>query len=79
MEVTDTGCGMTPEFITKQLFTPFTTTKGLSGMGIGTYQAREYLRSLGGDVSVTSAPGRGTSFTLRLPSPAAVQLAGAPS
>jgi putative PEP-CTERM system histidine kinase len=79
VEVTDTGCGMTPEFITKQLFTPFTTTKGLSGMGIGTYQAREYLRSLGGDVSVTSAPGRGTSFTLRLPSPAAVQLAGAPS
>jgi putative PEP-CTERM system histidine kinase len=67
LEITDSGSGMTEDFMRRELFTPFATTKGLSGMGIGTYQAREYVRSVGGDVSVTSRLGHGTSFTLRLP------------
>jgi signal transduction histidine kinase len=33
-------------------------------MGIGAFQVREYLRSLGGDVEVASEPGRGTRFTM---------------
>ena len=37
------------------------------GMGIGAYQAREYVRALGGDVEVQSSPGRGTRFLIRLP------------
>ena len=36
-------------------------------MGIGAYQVREYVRALGGDVEVQSAPGRGTRFCIRLP------------
>jgi len=36
-------------------------------MGIGAYQAREYVRQLGGDVEVQSSPGRGTRFLIRLP------------
>jgi signal transduction histidine kinase len=36
-------------------------------MGIGAYQAREYLRSLGGDVLVRSKPGEGTTFELVFP------------
>ena len=64
--VADTGCGMTPEFIQERLFKPFDTTKGSRGMGIGAYQLREYVRSLGGSVEVTSAPGRGTTFVVKL-------------
>ena len=78
LDVSDTGDGMSEDFIQHQLFTPFTTTKGLSGMGIGTYQAREYFRSLGGDVTVTSRRGHGTVFTLRLPASAATVEVAAP-
>jgi signal transduction histidine kinase len=58
---------MTREFIQERLFKPFDTTKGSQGMGIGAYQVREYVRSLGGRVEVASEPGRGTRFTLLLP------------
>lgn len=64
--VSDTGCGMTREFIQQRLFKPFDTTKGSRGMGIGAYQLREYVRSLGGSVEVTSTPGRGTTFVVTL-------------
>jgi putative PEP-CTERM system histidine kinase len=67
VDVCDDGCGMTREFINSKLFRPFTTTKGLAGIGIGAYQCREYIRGLGGDVAVASKPGKGTRFTLRLP------------
>jgi signal transduction histidine kinase len=67
LTVTDTGAGMTREFIQERLFKPFDTTKGSKGMGIGAYQVREYLQSLGGRVDVTSEVGRGTRFTLRIP------------
>ena len=66
--VTDTGCGMTQEFVNERLFKPFDTTKGSQGMGIGAYQLREYVRSLGGSVEVKSATGRGTTFFVRLKS-----------
>ena len=65
--VTDTGHGMAPEFIDNELFAPFATTKGVAGIGIGAYQCREYVRTLGGDVSVRSQTAVGTEFTLRLP------------
>jgi signal transduction histidine kinase len=65
--VTDTGCGMSREFIEDRLFKPFDTTKGSKGMGIGAYQVREYLMSIGGRVDVQSEEGRGTRFTLRFP------------
>jgi signal transduction histidine kinase len=55
--------------VRERLFKPFDTTKGASGMGIGAYQVREYLRGLGGRVEVDSAPGRGTRLRLVIPSP----------
>jgi putative PEP-CTERM system histidine kinase len=67
VEISDSGAGMTPEFIRDSLFKPFHSTKGVKGMGVGAYQAREYARSLGGDVEVRSEPGRGTAFRLVLP------------
>lgn len=67
IEVCDSGRGMDQEFIRTQLFKPFFTTKGSKGMGIGAYQARTYVQSLGGRVSVVSAVGRGTTVSLSLP------------
>lgn len=67
IEIQDTGCGMTPEFIQEKLFTPFESTKGLTGMGIGVFESREYIRSIGGEILVTSKPSAGTTFTITLP------------
>jgi putative PEP-CTERM system histidine kinase len=65
--VTDTGTGMEADFVRDRLFRPFDSTKGAKGMGIGAYQAREYIRSLGGTVEVQSTPHVGTSFSFTLP------------
>src|SRR5690606_29714729 len=65
--IQDTGSGMSDEFIKHHLFKPFESTKGLTGMGIGAYQAREYLRKIGGGIDVTSQAGLGSCFTLRIP------------
>ena len=65
--ITDTGCGMSSEFIRERLFRPFDSTKGSQSMGIGAYQARNYVRTLGGQMEVTSEVGIGTTFSVRLP------------
>lgn len=67
IEVQDDGVGMDAQFIRERLFKPFDSTKGLAGMGIGAYECREYIRSLGGRVEVTSAPGEGTRFAMVVP------------
>ena len=67
IRVFDDGVGMDDNFIRERLFKPFDTTKGSKGMGIGAYQVREYMRSLGGDVAVGSSPGRGTCISLLFP------------
>lgn len=66
IEVCDTGKGMSEEFIRDTLFKPFESTKR-TGMGIGTYESREYIRELGGRMEVSSAPGKGSKFTISLP------------
>jgi len=67
IEVLDTGCGMDGDFIRNRLFRPFDSTKGRSGMGIGAYEAREFVRGLGGQMDVQSEPGSGTRFRIQLP------------
>ena len=67
IQIADTGAGMSAEFVRDRLFRPFDSTKGSKGMGIGAYQVRDYVRSIGGEVNVTSAPGAGTVFTILLP------------
>jgi putative PEP-CTERM system histidine kinase len=74
--VVDTGCGMEEEFIRERLFKPFDSTKGTKGMGIGAYQARQFVQALGGDVRIASAPGEGTRFELCFPA-AVVEQEGA--
>ncbi len=65
--IEDNGVGMDQDFIKNQLFRPFVTTKSGKGMGIGAYQTREFIASLGGNVTVDSTVGEGTTFTIMLP------------
>jgi len=66
IEVTDTGRGMTKEFINNGLFKPFRTTKR-KGLGLGLFSCREIISLHGGKIEVESKPGKGTTFTVRLP------------
>ena len=66
IEITDTGEGMTEEFIRERLFKPFDSTKS-AGMGIGVFESREYITELGGVLEVTSQPAHGTTFKVVLP------------
>ncbi|MEM7278758.1 MAG: XrtA/PEP-CTERM system histidine kinase PrsK [Pseudomonadota bacterium] len=65
--IADTGAGMSPSFVSERLFKPFDSTKGAKGMGIGAFQARNYVRQLGGDLEVDSTLGAGTRISLLLP------------
>lgn len=67
IEIADTGCGMTAEFIRDRLFKPFDTTKGNAGMGIGAFDAQTFVQSMLGHLDVKSTVGVGTTFTLQLP------------
>jgi len=67
VSIKDSGQGMEPDFIRERLFRPFDSTKGSHSMGIGAYQARDYVRTLGGQMEVTSEVGVGTEFSIRLP------------
>ncbi len=66
IEVSDTGSGMSEEFLRYRLFKPFESTKA-TGMGIGTYEVQHYVRELGGRIDVRSREGAGTSFRMTLP------------
>jgi putative PEP-CTERM system histidine kinase len=67
VSIEDTGSGMAPEFVRSRLFRPFDSTKGVKGMGIGAYQAREFVRNAGGEMAVHSQISVGTTVTLSLP------------
>jgi signal transduction histidine kinase len=71
LSVTDTGIGMTPEQMDK-LFREFsqassTTASKYGGTGLGLAISKRFCQMMGGDITVESAPGRGSTFTIRLP------------
>ena len=66
VQITDTGQGMTKEFIDHSLFKPFRTTKR-KGMGLGLFSCKEIVSIHGGKIEVKSEPNCGTSFTVTLP------------
>ncbi|NOZ68783.1 MAG: PEP-CTERM system histidine kinase PrsK [Deferribacteres bacterium] len=66
VKVSDTGCGMSTEFIEKRLFRPFQTTKK-KGFGIGLYQCKAIVDAHSGRLKVISRQGRGTDVFLYLP------------
>jgi PAS domain S-box-containing protein len=65
-EVADNGVGMAPE-VQERLFTSFFSTKGHRGTGLGLMVTRKLVEEDGGRVEVASAPGLGTTFSVRLP------------
>jgi two-component system NtrC family sensor kinase len=67
VSVRDDGIGIAPEHLPR-LFQPYFTTKQ-HGTGLGLFVTRELLTDHGGSIEVTSAPGRGTEFQVRLPAP----------
>ena len=73
VDIEDNGHGMDAEFIRYRLFKPFDTTKGNAGMGIGMHESREFIRSLGGDIHVSSKPGEGTQIRVLVPAAATVR------
>ena len=66
IEVADTGHGMSEAFVRERLFRPFQSTKE-HGMGIGTFESREYIQEIGGTLEVDSREGAGTCVCIRLP------------
>jgi hypothetical protein len=64
--VSDTGLGMSPDFIRHRLFKPFQTTKK-KGLGIGLYHCKEIIVAHHGMIEVESAEKKGTSFKILLP------------
>ena len=66
VSVSDTGCGMSQEFIRDRLFQPFQTTKD-RGLGIGLYQCKAIIDACGGVIDVQSQQGVGSTFTVELP------------
>lgn len=67
IKIVDNGAGMDNKFIAERLFKPFDTTKGNAGMGIGVYEARDYILKHSGHIAVDSIPGEGSVFTIKLP------------
>jgi PAS domain S-box-containing protein len=67
LRISDTGKGIPPENL-RRIFEPFFTTKPVGkGTGLGLHITYEIIEKHGGDISVTSEVGRGSTFTIRLP------------
>ncbi|HEY4417600.1 MAG TPA: Cache 3/Cache 2 fusion domain-containing protein [Verrucomicrobiae bacterium] len=71
LAVTDSGIGMTPEQLGR-LFQSFaqadaSTTRKYGGTGLGLAISKKFCQMLGGDITVTSEPGKGSTFTVTLP------------
>ena len=64
--INDKGVGMDADFVRNRLFQPFSSTKP-GGFGIGAFEARSLITAMGGQLTVESSPGKGTTFTIRLP------------
>jgi two-component system sensor histidine kinase HydH len=65
ISVSDTGCGIPKKDLAK-IFDPYFTTKS-SGTGLGLAIAHNIVEAMGGAIKVKSNPGKGTTFTIKIP------------
>lgn len=66
IEIADSGCGMSADFIRTRLFQPFASTKE-NGFGIGAFETRALITAMGGHIDVASQEGKGSCFTIIFP------------
>ena len=66
LEVSDTGAGI-PAHVLPRLFEPFFSTKGARGTGLGLWSVSNIVGQAGGQITVNSTVGFGSTFTVRLP------------
>ncbi len=67
ISIQDNGCGIKEEHLNK-IFDPFFTTKpAVKGIGLGLSVSYNIIKAHGGDISVSSEPNKGTTFTITLP------------
>jgi hypothetical protein len=66
LEIEDTGEGMTQEFVERELFAPFRSSKG-RGLGLGMYICQHIIQLHGGNIRLASELGTGTLFRLTFP------------
>ncbi|WP_294081557.1 sensor histidine kinase [Proteiniphilum sp. UBA5384] len=66
IEIEDNGNGI-PHNVVRKLFKPYYTTDNEHGTGIGLYYAKSIIKAHGGNISVNSVVGKGSTFTITLP------------
>ncbi|MEW6288929.1 MAG: ATP-binding protein [Thermodesulfobacteriota bacterium] len=67
VSISDTGCGIAPEHLSR-IFEPFFTTKEVGkGTGLGLSISYDIIKKHGGDIAVESEPGCGTTFIVKIP------------
>jgi signal transduction histidine kinase len=65
-QVSDNGCGMS-EAVQEKILTGFFSTKGAKGTGLGLLITQKIVQGHGGTMCVDSEPGKGSTFTIRVP------------
>jgi signal transduction histidine kinase len=68
LRITDDGCGIPPEQRTR-IFEPFVSLRK-GGIGLGLFLSQSFIRRWGGEITIESEPGRGSTFEIRLPAAA---------